>query len=66
MKKRKFLIYIVALVIISTQLIFAQERQQKRFRHGQQQSKTLTLKGKLEWQSCQEGGHSDTRNRKIR
>jgi len=48
MKKRKFLIYIVALVIISTQLIFAQERQQKRFRHGQQQSKTLTLKGKVE------------------
>jgi len=48
MKKRKFLIYIVALVIISTQLIFAQERQRKRFRHGQQQSKTLILKGKVE------------------
>ncbi len=48
MKKRNLWINIVALTIISTQFIFAQQSQQNRYRHGQEQRKLLILKGKVE------------------
>lgn len=51
MNKRNLWIYIIALSLISTQFIFAQQPQQRRHRQGQEQGMLLILQGKVrDWE----------------